>query len=134
MVAACRKNLSWNGTNNTAFIRGDKATLTAQLVAPGVTWHGSVTDQFPIPIDPKYTSGEAGGDYITGKWTNQSHLTVESAEPAKEFTVFAVLWPDRASSKPVGRTATLKDGSLKVTRPDGKTDLIALTDTSLELK
>jgi hypothetical protein len=128
------KNLTWSDTNNVAFVQGDKATLTTQLVAPGVTWHGSVTDKFPIPVDTKYTSGEAGSSYVTAKWTNQSHLTVESAEPAKEFTVFAVLWPERASAKPGPLTAVLKDGSLKVTRPDAKTDLIELTDTSLELK
>src|SRR6266446_2773401 len=94
------KNLSWDGTNNTAFIRGDKATLTTELVAPGVTWDGSVTDQFPVPVDPKYTTGEAGSSYVTGKWTNQSHLTLESAEAAREFTVYAVLWPERLSSAP----------------------------------
>jgi hypothetical protein len=128
------KNLSWNGTNNTAFIRGDKATLSTQLVAPGVTWHGSVTDQFPVPVDPKYVSGEAGSSYVTGKWTNQSHLTVESADEATDFTVFAVLWPERTSSTPPVLKAALKDGALSVHRPDGKTDLITLTDTSLELK
>lgn len=128
------QNLSWNATNNTAFIRGDKATLTAQLVAPKVTWHGSVTDKFPVPVDPKYPSSEIGSSWVTAKWTDQSHLTIESAEPAKEFTVFAVLWPERASSKPIALTAAIKDGSLKITRPDGKTDHIALTDTSLEIK
>ena len=128
------KNLSWNGTNNTAVIRGDKATLTTQLIAPGVTWHGSVTDQFPVPVDPKYVEGEVGDSWVTAKWTNQSHLTVESAEAAKEFTVFAVLWPERAASMPVALKATLQDGALRVARPDGKTDLITLTDTLLELK
>jgi hypothetical protein len=128
------KNLSWNATNNTAFIRGDKATLTTQVVAPGVTWHGSVTDKFPVPVDPKYVSGEVGSSYVTGKWSDQSHLTLESAEAATAFTVYAVLWPERASSTPAALRATVNDGALRVTRSDGKTDLIALTDTSLELK
>ena len=128
------KNLSWNGTNNTAFIRGDRAALTTQLVAPGVTWHGSVTDKFPVPVDRKYVSGEAGSSYVTGKWSDQSHLTLESAEAAKEFTVDAVLWPERTLSTPAALRVTLNDGVLRVTRPDGKTDLIALTDASLELK
>ena len=128
------KNLSWDGTNNIAFIHGKKAALTTQLVARGLMWHGSVTDQFPVPVDPKYTSGEAGSSYVTGKWTNQSHLTVESAEPATNFTVFAVLWPERTSSAPAAVKAAVHDGSLRVVRPDGKTDLITLTDTSLELK
>ena len=127
------RNLSWSDTNTTAFIRGDKATLTVQLVSPGVTWHGSVTDQFPVPVDPKYVSDEAGSSYVTGKWTNQSHLTAESVEPATEFTVFAVLWPERGGERPVALSARLRDGVLEVTRPDGKTDHITLTDTSLEL-
>lgn len=128
------KNISWNETNNTVFIRGDWATLTTQLVAPGVAWHGSVTDQFPVPVDSKYTTGEAGSSYVTGKWTNQSHLTAESADAAAEFTVYAVLWPERASPTPAELKATIKDGTLRVTRPDGKADLITLTDTLLELK
>jgi len=128
------KNLSWNSSNNTAFIQGDKATLTTQLVAPGVTWHGSVTDKFPVPVDPKYVSGEVGSSYVTGKWSNQSHLTLESAEAATGFTVYAVLWPERTSSTPAALRVALNDGTLRVTRPDGKTDLIVLTDTSLDLK
>ncbi len=128
------KNLSWDSTNNIAFIQGSKAVLTTHLVAPGVTWHGSVTDKFPVPVDPKYVSGEAGASYVTGKWSNQSHLTVESARAAKEFTVYAVLWPERESSSPAGIKASADDGVLHVVRPDGKSDLIALTDSSLELK
>ncbi len=123
------KNLTWDETNHTAVIRGDKAALTAQLAAPGVTWRGHVTDQFPVPVDPKYVEGEAGGSYVTAKWTDQQHLTVESVEPATEFTVFAVLWPERRS--PAAVQATLQDNRLRVQRPDGKTDLIMLTDTSL---
>src|SRR6185295_1083544 len=101
------KNLTWDSTNNTAFIRGDKATLTAQLVAAGVTWRGNVTDKFPVPVDPKYTSGEAGSTYVTGNWANQSHLTVESTDAAAEFTVLAVLWPERTSHNPAALKATL---------------------------
>jgi acetyl esterase/lipase len=123
------KNLLWDETNCTAVIRGDKAALTAQLVAPAVRWRGAVTDQFPVPVDPKYVEGEAGSSYVTAKWTDQQHLTVESAEPATEFTVFAVLWPERHSPAPVH--AALQDGRLRVRRPDGQTDLITLTDTSL---
>lgn len=126
------KNLSWDATNNTAFIRGDKAALSVQLIAPGVTWRATVTDKFPIPVDPKYVSGEAGSSYVTGKWSDQNHLTLESAESATAVTVYAVLWPERGS--PATLRATLNDGRLRVARPDGKTDLITLTDSSLELK
>jgi hypothetical protein len=128
------KNLSWNDTNTTAFIRGDKATLTTQLVAPGVIWHSSVTDRFPLPVDPKYVSGEVGSSYVTSKWSNQSHLTLESNMPATEFTVYAVLWPERRGTAPAAVKTTLEDGGLRVMRPDGKTDRVTLTDTSLELK
>ena len=128
------KNLSWNPTNDTALIRGDKATLTTQLVAPGVTWHGSVTDKFPIPIDPKYVSGEAGASYVTAKWSNQDHLTLESAAAAPSFTVYAVLWPERTRSAPAALNVSLDGDTLRVARPDGKTDQIVLSDTSLELK
>jgi len=128
------KNLSWDGTNNTAFIHGERAALTTQLVAPGVTWQGSVTDQFPVPVDPKYTTGEVGASYVTGKWTNQSHLTLESTKPATEFMVYAILWPERSTSAPAALKAALDDGALRIARPDGKTDLVRLTDTSLELK
>jgi hypothetical protein len=128
------KNLAWDSTNNTAIILGDKATLAAQLIAPGVKWHGSVTDKFPIPVDPKYVSGEVGGSYVTGKWSNQSHLTIESAEPAKEFTIFAVLWPERGADKVVKFSAKLAaDGMLAVTRPDGKIDRVMLTDDLLKV-
>jgi hypothetical protein len=108
--------------------------LTTQLVAPGVAWHGNVTDQFPIPVDPKYTTGEAGASYVTGKWLNQSHLTLDSTEPAKEFTVYAVLWPERTSSTAAELRSALKDDALRVNRPDGKVDVIVLTDASLEVK
>jgi hypothetical protein len=78
--------------------------------------------------------GEAGSSYVTGTWSNQDHLTVESAEPASEFTVYAVLWPDRISSAPAALQAVLNDGALHIARPDGKADVITLTDTSLKLE
>jgi hypothetical protein len=127
------KNLSWDNADNTAFIRGDKATLTGKLLAPGVTWAGSVTTKFPVPVDPKYVSGEVGSSYVTGKWSDQSHLTLESKEAAKEFTVFSVLWPERGGHA-VKLSATLNNaGELIVTRPDGKTDRLTLTDEALKL-
>jgi len=87
-----------------------------------------------VPVDRKYVSGEAGSSYVTGTWSDQSHLILESAEAATEFTVYAVLWPERTPSMPAALKATLSDGSLNVTRPDGKTDRIVLTDNSLEFK
>jgi hypothetical protein len=129
------KNLTWDGADNTAVIRGNDATLVTRLVSPGVAWHGSVTDQFPVPVDQKYITGEAGSGYVTGKWSNQSHLTAESTEPAESFTVFAIFWPERGTNTAVALSATLgANGVLAVARPDGKTDRINLTDASLRLQ
>jgi hypothetical protein len=72
--------------------------------------------------------------WFTGKWADQSHLTLESEKAGTEFTVYAVLWPERSPSAPSGLKAALNDGALRISRPDGKIDLITLTDTSLELK
>lgn len=129
------KHLTWDGAHNRAFIRGpqDKATLLAQLIAPGVQWRGSVTDQFPVPVDPRYATGEAGGDYITAEWSNHVHLTVESVEPASEFTVFAVLWPDRRRVENLA--VALRDAdALEIQRPDGGTDRILLSEGRCEIR
>jgi hypothetical protein len=128
------KNLTWDAAASTAFIRGDKATLTTRLVAPGGAWRGSVTDQFPLPVDSKYTSGEVSGAHLTGQWSNQAHLTVESTSPASSFTVWAVLWPERTGTAPASVRAEMKSGALVVTRPDGRTDTLALTDSSCDLR
>ncbi|HMP83288.1 MAG TPA: alpha/beta hydrolase fold domain-containing protein [Verrucomicrobiota bacterium] len=123
------KNPSWDEKADTASIQGAKAGLTAKLIAPGVKWNASVTDQFPVPVDPKYIKGEAGGSYITAKWSNQGHLTLESAAPSGEFNVFAVLWPERG--RPVKLDAQLRDDhTLEVRRPDGKTDFVRVSDAS----
>ena len=129
------KNLSWDSATGTVQIRGDKASLTGKVVGPDVTWSGRVTDQFPVPVDPKYLKGEAGASYVTGKWSNQSHLTLESAEAAHEFTVFAVLWPDRSTSPQRAKlNVTLQPGgALEVTRPDGKRDIIRVDDKTCEV-
>jgi hypothetical protein len=127
------KNLTWDGGHAAALIRGERSTLVTLLIAPGVTWRGNVTDQFPVPVDPKYTSGEAGAGYVTGNWSNQAHLTAESVEQAKEFTVFAVLWPE-PGARPAVVSAQLDLNSLTVSRGDGKTDVLTLTDTALTLK
>ncbi len=72
---------------------------------------------------------------MTGKWSNQSHLTAETAEAANSFTVFAVLWPERGTNKSVAVSAALGvDGELTVVRPDRRTDRVNLTDDALKLK
>src|SRR5436190_583877 len=74
------RNLAWDQARATATIRGpeNKASLTAQLFSPGVTFRGAVTQKFPVPVDPKYVKAEDDSSYITGTWHEQAHLTVES--------------------------------------------------------
>ncbi len=128
-------NLAWDAAKTTATIVGaaKKSALTTQLLAPGVTWKASQTDKFPVPVDPKYASGEVSGAYLSGKWTPQQHLTLESNESATEFTVYSVLWPERGA-KPVELKATLNGETLTIPRPDGKTDEVTLTDKGLSVK
>ena len=129
------KDLAWDAARSTATIRGHggKSTLTARLFAPGVSWQGSVSTEFPVPVDPKYTGG-TGSAYITGTWHNQAHLSVETATSANEFTVYAVLWPERGArpATPVATIAT--DGALTIQRPDGRTDVVSVTDEALLLR
>jgi len=123
------KNLAWDDKTSTASIRGVKASLAAKLIAPGITWVANTTDQFPVPVDPKYTRGEAGGSYVTGKWSNQSHLTLGSIEAEREFTVFSIIWPERGNVAKLD--ARLCEGdTLEIKRPDGKTDFVRVSDTS----
>jgi hypothetical protein len=130
------KNLAWDDARGTATIRGadGKASLTAQIAAPGVTWRGQTTTKFPVPVDSKYSESENNSPYVTGTWHDQAHLTLESAEAAKDFTVFTVLWPERGA-QPAAVRATLARGNvLTIARPDGKTDMVTLTDSSLTVK
>ena len=127
------QHLAWSDAETTATIRGleGKAALTAKLVAPGSAWRGTTTTKFPVPVDPKYAEG-GGSIYITGSWHDQTHLSVESVEPASEFTVFAVLWPERGA-QPAALEATLADNALTVRRPDGRRDIVLISDTSLSI-
>lgn len=127
------ENLSWDAAAATATIRGRRATLTAALVAPGVAWRGDVTAKFPVPVDPKYARGEITGAHLTGGWPDQRHLTVESEAGATEFTVFALLWPERGATPATAR-GELRGDTLTIMRPDGRTDVLTLTDDSLSLR
>ncbi len=128
------QHLAWDEARATATIRGaaGKASLTAQLLAPGVAWRGSVTNEFPVPVDPKYTK-VTGSPYITGTWHHHAHLTAESTAPAANFTVYAVLWPERGATPAAPRVALADDGRLTIARPDGRTDVLTLTDTALHV-
>ncbi len=123
------KKLDWDARNSRALVSGERATLTAQVLATNIGWRGAVTDEFPVPLDAKYVSGEVGSNYVTAKWEKQAHLTLESENAAKEFTIFSVLWPERgADSKPELHATLDENGVVAIQRPDGKTDRIILTD------
>ena len=128
------KDLVWDENKGRISIRGaeGKGTLVAQLIAPNVKWRGAVTEEFPVPIDPKYVRGEITGSYLTGKWSNQSHLSLESSSAAKEFTVFAVLWPDRTATNKL-EVALRENVALEISRPDGKKDRVSIGDEKVEV-
>jgi hypothetical protein len=130
------RSLAWNPATTTATIVGaqKKSTLTTQLLAPGVTWRATQTDQFPVPVDPKYATGEVSGSYLTGKWTPQQHLTLESNESATEFTVYAVLWPERGEQPRAAQVTLAAPKTLTIQRPDGGTDILSLDDAALTLR
>lgn len=128
------KGMSWDDLTATVKIAGDQACLVGKIIAPEVAWSGTVTDQFPVPVDPKYVKGEVGGSYITGKWSNQDHLTLESKSGAKVFTVYSVLWPERGGAVPANLAARLIGETLVISRPDQKTNSVTITDTAVEVK
>ena len=96
-------------------------------------WRATVTNEFPVPVDPKYAAAAGGSPYVTGTWHNQAHLRLDSAAAAQEFTIYAVLWPDRAG-RPITGDAALEGDLLTVRRPDGKTDVMTISDEALTLK
>ena len=125
---------SWNNLTQQSHIDGAKASLTTAVLAPGVDWFASITDEYPVPIDPRYRSGETY-DWVTAEWRDHISLTLKSRGKAQDFTVYAVLWPEPK----LGGTSDLKvsasdTGELVVSRPDGKTDIITLTDTALNIR
>ena len=127
------RNLAWDDAAATATIRGPegKATLTAKLLTTEGQLHGRTSTGFPVPVDPKYAAG-GGSVYITGSWHDHAHLIAESALPANEFTVYAVLWPERGSA-PAAVDVALAAGALTIRRPDGRTDVVTLNDHELKL-
>lgn len=133
--------ISWHQDNH-GLLEGaqGKAALQIHVVSPGTDWQARITDKFPVPVDPKYAGGEITGSYLTGKWHDHSHLTLESAAAASSYTVYAVLYPYRTTTAQGARTklglvqATLEGDTLVIARPDGKTDRLSLTDTALSLR
>lgn len=126
------ETIRWDNTRQGAFNRAGKAGLTTRLVTtPGVTLRGEVRNEFDVPVDPRYVGGHA--DFSNRRWGNQSHLTVTTANKARQHTVWAVLWPEPSTS-PVNLDARLDGDTLVVRRPDGRTDRIALRHDGVDIR
>jgi hypothetical protein len=127
--------IEWRAVDSVALVRGAKATLTTRLVAPaGVKWKARVQAEFDVPVDPKYADGGVAGFADAGKWAEQSHLFAETAESRASHLVFAVLWPERDGLPARPLEARLApDGRLQIKRPDGRTDVLTLSEKGVSI-
>jgi hypothetical protein len=129
------EHLTWDPASTTAAIRGreGKATLTVRLLCPDAAMHATVTNEFPVPVDPKYTKS-AGSPYVTGTWHNQAHLTAETTTATRDITIFSVLWPEAGTTPVAPKASLLSDGSLRINRPDGAIDTVMVSDRGLTIR
>lgn len=128
--------ITWDAATATALITGARSTLTTRLLAPaGVKWKTKIKAAFDVPVDPKYADGAPAGFGTTDSWSEQSHLLAQTASAATSHLLFAVLWPERGSQPPK-RVDTLlaTDGSLRITRPDGLTDIVRFDGEHLDIE
>ncbi|MCF3652038.1 heparinase II/III domain-containing protein [Synoicihabitans lomoniglobus] len=126
--------MAWHNQRQQAIIDGEAASLTAAIVSPDVDWFATITDEYPVPIDPRYRSKETYA-WVTAEWRDHLNLTLESREAATTYTVFAVLWPEPELGGATALTARVdQQGRMVVDRPDGRTDTITLTDTTVSVK
>ncbi|WP_221029088.1 heparinase II/III domain-containing protein [Actomonas aquatica] len=126
-------DLGWNNQTQQALINGEQASLTTQLVAPATKWFAAITDRYPVPIDPRYQFSDEHY-WVTTKWRDHMHLTLEARDPADDQIVFAVLWPEPELGGASALTASVDArGRLVVTRPDGQVDTITLTDDAVAI-
>ncbi|HRE07900.1 MAG TPA: heparinase II/III family protein [Opitutaceae bacterium] len=126
--------LEWSKSVQTAVIRASKATLTARLVpANGIPWEATLTNTFPVPVDPKYVKGAAANYSSSAPWGEQGHFSASSPTGSREHVLYTVLWPERGGQlAPID--ATFTQGTLIFRRPDGATDAITLTDEALRVE
>lgn len=126
--------MTWDAATATAFSQNGGAALTTKLVAP-YAWNATVIDEFPVAVDSKYvTPGEINYS-STGEWNlQQNHLTAVSAEAQNQHEVYAVLWPEKGGTAAAPLNAVLQDGVLVITRPDGRTDRVRITDKSFQIE
>lgn len=123
----------WDNLRQTGFILGEKATLTTKFISPDHEWAATITDRYPVPIDPRYFNGETY-TWVTARWRNHVTLNLESMAPARRYVIYAVLWPEKNGLPARHLDATLEDGVLIVHRPDGKVDQIHLSDTDCRIE
>ncbi|HUR60281.1 MAG TPA: heparinase II/III family protein [Opitutaceae bacterium] len=131
------KRIDWNAPQQEGVIHGEngRATLSLKVLrAAPAPLEGKLTDQFPVPVDSKYTNPETTSAYVTGTWHDQQHLSLADPEPTKEQVVFTVLWPERGARAPQFAAELGRDGVLTIKRPDGKTDRVLVTNAALELR
>ncbi len=115
LLLHAESKFQWNDATAEGSIQQPKAGCAIALVTPGKPWTVTQTDQFTVPIDPKYLAASP----------NQWHLTATSPEPAADQLVYTVLWPWRGQATDVKLSAKLNAaGALVIQRPDGKTDTL----------
>ncbi len=115
--------IQWSGTNGS--VQQPKANCQIALLAVGEDLKVEVTDQFVVPVDPKYLE----------KSPNQSHLTATSSATKTEQVIYSVLWPAKGTEKGGALQVKLGAGDLlSVTRPDGKVDQVSWKADVLEVK
>jgi hypothetical protein len=126
--------LAWDAGSQTVRLAVPGANLTTRLLdAEGRAWKGVLTERFTVPVDPKYSQGGAAASYSTGtSWGEQGHFAAESPD-ATRHVIYAVLWPERGDVAPK-LEAKLENGALVVRRPDGRSDTIELSATTLSLR
>jgi hypothetical protein len=112
--------IHWDPQSGKARIQQPKAGCEVTLIASSGPLEGAVTSQFPIPVDPKYD------------WPDQYHLTATAPE-ALEHRILTVIWPWKGTESPAAVRATLGGNTLTVHRPDGKTDVFAVSGERLAL-
>ncbi len=127
------RTLHWDDAHARAFSRNGDAALTAHLLG-NAPWNARVDEGFPVAVDPRYVSGEANYS-TTAEWNlKQNHLYAETREAATDHVIFAVLWPERQGTEPARLRITRDGDTLTIGRPDGRTDVILLNDTALDLR
>ena len=96
------------------------------------SWTGFPVDPDPKYKDPAFISTQS---WLFEPAVDQAHFQANTVNDKAQQIIFAVLWPTRNASDQAILDVQLRDtATLLVQRPDGKTDQVRLTDTSLEIR